>query len=316
MKVYLALDRNANKDRMIRKISKFRGVSDVYDAGENIVVHLKEFVVNRQEQKIKNLYKKYNIAGVKKVTVTVVSDKSAIKIRGKNLHCFFDIDGTLTRGSGIINRKIRTIFGKMKKDHGMRIYFASGRSIPRLAKDMESFGTEPYGIAENGGIILGLINNETFGDRTQPDVLDSYMRRNCPKVREDIDQDYRKTERIYLQESISRKQMSEYVKKSKAKVDVHPSKNSYHVSAKGINKGTAIEAFAAEMRFGPDDFIVAIGDADMDLPMLDASDLGFAVGNASHAMIDRADISLAEEHDKGIAGMYGELLKLRGLQSM
>ncbi len=37
MKIYLALDRSANKGRIIDKASKFRDVSGVYDAGENIV---------------------------------------------------------------------------------------------------------------------------------------------------------------------------------------------------------------------------------------------------------------------------------------
>lgn len=313
MKIYLALDRNANKGGIIKEVSKFRDVSRVYDAGENVVVHLKKFVAQDQEQKIKNLQKKYGMAGVKKVIVTVANDKSTLGIRDKSLHCFFDIDGTLTRGSGIINRKIRTIFGRMKKDGGMRIYFASGRSMPCLEKDMTSFQTEPYGISENGGIIMGLGNRETLGDRTQPDVLHSYIRSNCRKAREDIDQGFRRTERIYLQKSISRKQMNEYVKKSGAKVDIHPSRNSYHVSAKGINKGAAIEKFSTEMRFGPDNFIVAIGDADMDVPMLKASDLGFAVGNASPAVIKEADIALTGEHEKGIAEMYESLLKISGL---
>lgn len=313
MKIYLALDRNANKGRITGKVSKFRGVSGVYDAGENIVVHLKKFVAQNQTQRIKSLHQKYSMPGVKKVIVTVAHDESTVGIRDKSLHCFFDIDGTLTRGSGTINRKIRTTFGRMKKDGGMRIYFASGRSMPRLEKDMTSFQTEPYGIAENGGIIIGLGSQETLGDRTQPDILNSYIRKNCRKVREDIDQDFRKTERIYLQESVSRKQMNEYVRRSKAKVDIHPSKNSYHVSAKGINKGSAIEKFATEMRFGPDDFVVAVGDADMDVPMLQASDLGFAVGNASQAVISEADIALTGEHEKGIAEMYDELLRLSGL---
>ncbi len=253
------------------------------------------------------------MAGVKKVIVTVVHDESTRGIRDKSLHCFFDIDGTLTRGSSIINRKIRTIFGRMKKASGMRIYFASGRSIPRLEKDMKSFQTEPYGIAENGGVIIGLGSEETPGDRTQPDVLNSYILRNCRTVREDIDQGFRKTERIYLQESVSRRQMNGYVRKSKAKVDIHPSKNSYHVSAKGINKGSAIEKLTTEMRFGPDDFVVVVGDADMDVPMLQASDLGLAVGNASSAVISEADIALTGKHEKGIAEMYGELLRLSGL---
>lgn len=290
-------------------------MSGARDAGENIVVHLKVPVTSDEKRKIQNFQKKYGMAGVKTVTVSTMPDKSKNRIRNKSLHCFFDMGGTLTRGHATINRKIRSVFDKMKKCHDMRIYFASGRSIPQLTKDMGSFRTEPYGIAENGGIIIGLGDKETFGDRTQPDVLHGYILDKRPKVHEDIDQGYRKTERIYLQKSVSKRRMDGYIKKSKAEVDLHPSKNSYHVSARGVNKGSAIENLATEMRFGPNDFVVAIGDADMDVPMLRASDLGFAIGNASPEVIRAADIPLTGEHEKGIAEMYGELLRLSGLQS-
>ena len=306
MKIYLKLDKNAKKDRIINQINKFRNSSNVYDAGTNIVVHLNDPLLINEPKIIKKLEKKYKIAGIKEVIVSPVKGSKG-EIRHKNFHCFFDIDSTLTRGNGVINKRIREIFDKMKNDN-MRIYLVSGRSIPQIIKDMNEFETEPYGIAENGGIIIGIGSKGEFqfGDRQEPDILDAYLKSNCPKIKEDIKQGFRKTERIYLQ-TISRTNLGNYITKSKAKIDVHASKNSYHVCKKNVNKGTAVEKFTCDMKFGPNDIIIAVGDADMDVPMLKNAEVGFAVGNASTAAIKAAHIPLTYEHDKGIKEMYEKL---------
>ena len=41
----------------------------------------------------------------------------------------------------------------------------------------------------------------------------------------------------FLQDDVIRKQISKAEKNSEAKIDVHPSKNSYHISKQNINKG-------------------------------------------------------------------------------
>lgn len=315
MKVYLELEKNANKDQIIKKISRFKDTSNVYDAGNNLVVHLNNSLSIDNKQAVRKIEKKYKLLGIKTVIVSPVKviPESPINIQYKNLHCFFDIDSTLTKGNGVINKRIREIFEDMKNNNNMRIYFVSGRNIPQIRKDMTEFDTEPYSIAENGGVLIGVGRDGDllFGDRKEPDAADIYLKSRCPNIKEDIGQGFRKTERIYLQTSkVSRKKFDEYVTKSKAKVEVQASKNSYHVSKKAINKGSAVEKLTCELRFGRNDIVVAVGDADMDESMIKNAQIGFAVGNASPAALKAADVQLTYEHDKGIKEMYDELLIL------
>ena len=72
-------------------------------------------------------------------------------VSNKNCHFVFDVDSTLTSGRGMIQNEIRNIFNELKEG-GHRIYLASGRNMDKLREDMREFGTERYGIAENGGI--------------------------------------------------------------------------------------------------------------------------------------------------------------------
>lgn len=320
MKVYLELDKNAKNDQILTKIKKFRDCSTINDTGDHIVFTLKNPLLINDKITITKIEKKYGgVPGVKKVIVSPVKDNQSEltnQVKHKNFHCFFDIDSTLTKGDGVINKKIRVIFDKMKNDNGMRIYFVSGRSIPQIIKNMDEFDTEPYGIAENGGVIIGVgINGElVFGDRTEPDVLDAYIKSHCPEIKEDIRQGYRKTERIYLQTSkITEKKFCDYVKKSNAIVGFQSSINSYHISKKNINKGTAVDKLTCELRFGPNDITIAVGDADMDESMIKNAEVGFAVGNATAKAWVAADIPLTYEHDKGIEEMYNKLLELMAL---
>ena len=93
-----------------------------------------------------------------------------------------------------------------------------------------------------------------------------------------MDQDDRFTVE-FLQDDVTKKQISKAEKNSEAKIDVHPSKNSYHISKQNIYKGTTILELAT-LKQWEDDYKIA-GDADMDIPMFERVDYSFAVGDSS-----------------------------------
>lgn len=312
MKIYLDVNKR-NKNRVRKQIEKFRTIDYINDVSNRLIVILKKPVAFEDKNTIKQLQKKFNIPGVTNVIVSPIKKDrggSSLKIKHKNCHCFFDIDSTLTKGDGNITSNIQNIFKKMKAD-GFRIYFASGRQIADVQKDMKDFGTEKLGIAENGGIILGMGPQGEYvhGDRTQPDKLDAYLKRNCKTIKEDIEQGFRRTERIYL-DKIPLQKLKKYKKASKAKVEILASKTAYHVSKMKINKGSAIGKLKTYMNFGPNDIVVSIGDADMDIPMFNESELSYVVGNGSKNALKEAKFPLEKEHDEGIEEFYNELKKL------
>ena len=224
------------------------------------------------------------------------------------LHFFFDIDSTLTEGNSLILNKVIRTLKKMTRD-GHRIYLVSGRYAERVRADIELVGAEPYGIAENGGIITLSLPSERIklGDRSEPDKVLHYMKVNCRRVTEDIPQAMRITERIFRKD-VPEPKFKEYVKKSRANVDVLSSKTSYHVTKRGVNKGSALEKMKAHLEFGEYDVVVGVGDSDLDVPMFEKSDWSFAVHNASRRAKKAATVVLEGSYGDGVAEIYDRWL--------
>ena len=217
---------------------------------------------------------------------------------------FFDIDSTLTQGDpGTINHKIENIFDKMA-DKGIWMFFVTGRSMPDLRDLIQNYPVEKYAIAENGGIILGFGPKGylEFGERKEPDKVLHYLQTKY-RIPEDMKQNMRLTEVIFLQKDVLPKRLNAAIKATKAKVTIHPSKNSYHISKTGINKGTAMLELCNLLHFN-NRMVIAVGDADMDIPMLEKADYSFAVGNASLGAKKVAQKVLKGEFEKGIEEIF------------
>ena len=259
-------------------------------------------------EKLKTRYAKIN--NVQCVTINQATNEFRSNISTKNCHFVFDVDSTLTTGRGTIQNKVRNIFNKMKDDDSHRVYLASGRSMGQLRQDMTDFQTEDYGIAENGGILLsfGRDGYLLISDRVEPDKVLHYMKTNRIKIKEDIEQGFRLTERIFHAD-VPAKQFLEYVEKSGAKVTVLASKTSFHVTKEKIDKGFALEKLRTKLRLGYDDVIIGVGDSDLDISLLKESDYKFAVGNASRRTKSVA-VNLRGDFADGIKEMYEQWFKL------
>ena len=164
-------------------------------------------------------------------------------------------------------------------------------------------------IAENGGIMILALPSERIklGDRSDPDEVLHYMKVNCRRVREDVSQPMQITERIF-RKNVPESKFKEYVKMSKANVDVLSSKTSYHVTMRGVNKGSALEKLKAHLEFGEYDVAVGVGDSDLDVPMFEKSDWSFAVHNASRRAKKTATTVLEGSYGDGVAEIYDRWL--------
>lgn len=68
---------------------------------------------------------------------------------------------------------------------------------------------------------------------------------------------------------------------------------------KGINKGTALEAVCNKLNIHPEETI-AIGDQELDIPMIEAAGVGVAMGNAIEALKQKADFVTRTNNEAGI----------------
>ncbi|MDE0091085.1 MAG: HAD family hydrolase [Thaumarchaeota archaeon] len=220
----------------------------------------------------------------------------------KNRDCrfIFDIDSTLTHGRpGIIARETKSILGLLKSK-GHWIHFATGRREGDVFRMIRYCRTEPEGIAENGGLIILDGRTEVFGNREEPDAAFwCLVGRYGTRVKQDMQQGSRRTERII--DNTLRKQEYEKCTK-KYNVDILASKSSYHIVAKDINKGTALRKLIDDRGWN-NDYIVCVGDSDLDVPMFQEADASFAVRSSSALAKKHASYVLANDFEQGVKEM-------------
>ena len=193
------------------------------------------------------------------------------------------------------------------------MYFCTGRDKKQVLKLIKQFKTSSYGIAEAGGIIINSnsLINEKYGDRTEPDKLLKYIQNKYKKVQIDENQQGRLTEIILKKDTITESQLKNAINKSKTKVEYHTSKNTYHITKKGINKGTAILYTIGidELNLGEDHIIYSVGDSALDIPMFEVTDISFAVANASTEAKKSATICLTKIGSNGLDEIYDKIFE-------
>jgi len=80
--------------------------------------------------------------------------------------------------------------------------------------------------------------------------------------------------------------------------------------APGVSKLSALKFLCGQLDVAPDE-VIAFGDSEVDIPMLQWSGLGVAVAvaNADRAVLDRADVVTDSCDEDGVAGYLDMLLR-------
>ncbi len=221
----------------------------------------------------------------------------------------FDVDSTITRGGmSTIHPSIPPIFQKIE-DRGIWIYVATGRSVYDLTQIVNDNPIQKTSIAENGGIILGFTTEGYLehGNKTEPNKILTYLQEKY-KIKEDMKQEERITEIIFLQSDVSMNQIEEAKKATNAKITVHKSQNSYHISKTNVSKGSAILELGKRLKWG-NSFKIAVGDSQMDVPMFDACDYSFAPKNADNFAKESCTEVLNGNYEQAIKILYELIIK-------
>ncbi|RNJ75069.1 MAG: HAD-IIB family hydrolase [Nitrosopumilus sp. D6] len=224
-----------------------------------------------------------------KYKIIFVDEKTKKKNR-KHYNIFFDIDSTITDSSrGNINSNVLHIFNKMKKQN-TSIFFCTGRSKQMVKELIHSYNTSECGIAEAGGIVIGA-EKPKYGNREEPDVLIKYLMDKDIKYEIDEKQQDRDTEHVIKSSSITEQKLNAAIKESRAKVECHKTKNTFHITAKGVNKGAAIDYLigADNLNKNPDiDTFIAVGDSELDFSMFKQCNKSYLVAKPNTSIIKLA----------------------------
>ena len=214
----------------------------------------------------------------------------------------FDIDSTITRGHpGILSKESKPVLNLLKAREYW-IHFATGRRDGDVHEMIKYCETEPEGIAENGGlIILSETRVLSFGHKEEPNKAFGCLKEEYGnRIKQDIKQGSRRTERI-IKNNLTKQEYEKCTKKYN--VEVLASKTSYHIVEKHVNKGTALRKLIHDRGWN-EDYIVSVGDSDLDVPMFREADTSFAVGNSSAFAKKSASHVLDNDFEQGIKEMF------------
>ena len=202
-----------------------------------------------------------------------------------------DVDGTLTDRRRRINtaavEAIRTLV-----DAGIEVVLASGNTVCFMDGLCKMIGTDGTIIGENGGVYRRGYGGTLHipGDREACleafEVLSDHFSGKGIEL-ELYSARYRFAD-VAFARNIDPDEARAVVRDRRLPVRVLDTGFAIHLQAPGVNKGTAMRELAGEMGISPAE-MMAIGDSENDIEMLEAAGIGVAVRNAPAPTRSAAD---------------------------
>jgi phosphoglycolate phosphatase (TIGR01487 family) len=198
-----------------------------------------------------------------------------------------DVDGTLTsKVQGISTEAIQLIRGLEAR--GIPVILASARPFPILNILREYVGTSGAIVCENGGHVDYRGEGRMLGDNEE--CMEVYRRlreAHGDRVREAWTNRYNRVD-LAIQRTIPKDSVLEILTEFPA-LRLIDSGFFYHVLTRDVDKGKGLKV-ASEMMGLEISEIVAIGDSEVDIELLQEAGYGIAVGDASDELKEIADL--------------------------
>jgi hypothetical protein len=193
-----------------------------------------------------------------------------------------DVDGTITDRRRRINTAavdaVRTLV-----DAGIEVVLASGNTVCFMDGLCKMVGTDGTIIGENGGVYRRGFPGTLHipGDQTACleafEVLKDYFAGNGVEL-ELYSAQYRFAD-VAFARNIDVDEARRVIHDRQLPVKVLDTGFAVHLQTPGVNKGTAMRELAREMGLSPTE-MMAIGDSENDIEMLEVAGIGVAVRNA------------------------------------
>lgn len=212
-----------------------------------------------------------------------------------------DVDGTITDLRRRINtaaiEAIRTLV-----DTGITVVLASGNTVCFMDSLSKMVGTDGTIIGENGGVYRRGFSGplQIVGDRQVCleafEILRDYFAGKGVEL-EQYSAEYRFAD-VAFARNIDPAEAQAVIQVQGLDVRVLDTGFAIHLQPRGVSKGEAMRELAVEMGI-PTSEILAIGDSENDVEMLEAAGVGVAVANATPATRMAADVVTSRPHGDG-----------------
>lgn len=251
-----------------------------------------------------------------------------------------DLDGTAFNSKNVIPRNLQDILKRLINNKACRIVLASGRSISSMKIIAGHLGLEAPAITLNGGAIIDPVSDEiyyeknlseeiylkslailkklhidivvftvfgVYSEKTSKitDILEEYSDNKIEWVRE-LGTIKSPVKILFIPEYES---ANAEVKKHtlSLEIDIIESGFSFtEIVPKGVNKGSALEIVSDMLDIDHKD-IIAFGDNENDIEMLQLAGTGVAMGNAPDHVKIEADIVADTNDEDGIYKVLGQI---------
>jgi phosphoglycolate phosphatase (TIGR01487 family) len=180
------------------------------------------------------------------------------------------------------------------------VILSSGNVICFVRAASKLLGASDLMIGENGGVVLAGFDAKAIvlADIEQCRLARAILRKEFSNL-EPLDETYRKSE-LAFRRNIDVEKARCIVAESYPELEIVDTKFALHLKHKDVNKATGMHKLAEIMGIEVNNF-AAMGDSANDLPMLKASGLGIAVGNAEPDVKAAADYVCRASYGEGAA---------------
>ena len=227
-------------------------------------------------------------------------------MRYRSLAC--DYDGTLAT----LGRVPRSTFEALERlrASGRKLILVTGRELHDLLSVFPENHIFESIVAENGALLYSPASGKimVLAGPPPPEFVEALRQRNVEplSVGHSIVATMRTHDLTVL----------DIIDKLGLDLQMIYNKESIMVLPFGVDKGTGLLAALSDLGLSRRE-TVGVGDGENDLALLDACEVGVAVGNAIPALKERADFTMSEPEGKGVEQLIERLLldDLRGVEA-
>jgi HAD superfamily hydrolase (TIGR01484 family) len=211
-----------------------------------------------------------------------------------------DYDGTLAHYGKVSPETIEAL--KRIKDSKRYLILVTGRVLPELKALFPEYTLFHKIVAENGALIYDplTLEEKKLGEAPPSEFIESLVQKSVSPLSEG--------KVIVATWEPHHATVLETIKEFGLESQVIFNKGAVMILPAGINKAIGLETILEEMHLSMHN-VVAIGDAENDLAMLQAAECSVAVANALDSVKNKADWVTSGDHGKGVFELVNALLE-------